>query len=51
MIEFRNVTKTYSTGTKAVKNAKPFLKMDKPLYIYDDNGNYTNSILKIYNKE
>lgn len=36
---------------KAVKNAKPFLKMDKPLYIYDDNGNYTNSILKIYNKE
>lgn len=35
---------------KAVKNAKPFLKIDKPLYIYDENGNYTNDILKIYNK-
>lgn len=35
---------------KAVKNAKPFLKIDKPLYIYDENGNYTDEILKIYNK-
>lgn len=35
---------------KGVKNAKPFLKVDKPLYVYDDNGNYTEEILKIYGK-
>ena len=34
---------------KAVKNANEFLKVDNNLYIYDD-GNYTNEILKIYNK-
>lgn len=36
---------------KATKNAKPFLKMEKPLYVYKENGEYTNEILKIYNKE
>lgn len=36
---------------KAVKNAKPFLKIEKPLYIYDKKGNYTQEILKIYNKK
>lgn len=36
---------------KAVKNAKSFLKIDKPLYIYNENGNYTDEILKIYNKK
>lgn len=35
---------------KGIKNAKPFLKVEKNLYIYDKNGNYTNDILKIYNK-
>ena len=35
---------------KGIKNAKEFLKVDKNLYIYDDNGNYTEEILKIYNK-
>jgi len=35
---------------KAVKNAKPFLKIEKPLYVYDENGKYTEEILKIYNK-
>ena len=35
---------------KATKNAKKYLKVQEPLYIYDDNGNYTNEILKIYNK-
>lgn len=35
---------------KAVKNAKPFLKIEKPIYIYDLNGEYTDEILKIYNK-
>lgn len=35
---------------KATKNAKPFLKIDKPLYIYNSDGNYTEELLKIYNK-
>ena len=34
---------------KAVKNAKPFLKIEKALIVYDQNGNYTSEILKIYN--
>lgn len=36
---------------KATKNAKPFLKMEKPLYVYKENGEYTDQILKIYGKE
>lgn len=36
---------------KAVKNAKPFLKIEKPLIIYNKNGEYTDEIYKIYNKE
>ena len=35
---------------KGVKNAKTFLKIDKNLYIYDEKGDYTEEILKIYNK-
>ncbi len=35
---------------KGIKNAKPFLKVEKNLYIYDNNNNYTEEILKIYNK-
>ena len=35
---------------KGVKNAKPFLKIENNLYVYDENGNYTTEILKIYNK-
>lgn len=35
---------------KAVKNAKQFLKMEKPLIIYTEDGKYTEEILKIYNK-
>ncbi len=35
---------------KAVKNAKPFLRVDKPLYVYDNEGKYTEDILKIYEK-
>ena len=34
---------------KAVKNAKPFLKIEKTLIVYNQNGNYTSEILKIYN--
>ena len=36
---------------KGIKNAKPFLKIEKNLYIYDGNGNYTEEIMKIYNKK
>ena len=36
---------------KAVKNANPFLKIHNPLYVYKNDGTYTEEILKIYNKE
>ena len=36
---------------KGVKNAKSFLKVEKNLYIYDDEGKYTEELLKIYNKK
>jgi len=36
---------------KATKNANRFLKVEKPLYIYEENGKYTEEILRIYNKE
>ena len=35
---------------KAVKNARPFLKMEKPLIVYNEKGKYTKELLKIYNK-
>lgn len=28
---------------------RAFLKFEKPLYVYDENGNYTDEILEIYN--
>ena len=34
---------------KAVKNGKAFLKVDKPLYVYDCHGEYTSEIKEIYN--
>ena len=35
---------------KSIKNAKEFLKIEKPLFVYNDDGTYTDEILKIYNK-
>lgn len=35
---------------KAIKYANPFLKIDKPLVIYNEEGNYTEEINKIYNR-
>lgn len=35
---------------KAVKNANKFLKVEKPLFVYNKDGSYTDEILKIYNK-
>lgn len=36
---------------KATKCGKPFLKMEKPLIVYNEDGTYTDEILKIYNKK
>ena len=35
---------------KATKNAKEFLRIERPLVIYKEEGQYTDEILKIYNK-
>ena len=35
---------------KGIKNASYFLKIEKNLYIYDESGNYTKEVKKIYNK-
>lgn len=35
---------------KGIKNAKPFLKIEKNLYIYNEEGEYTDEIKEIYNK-
>lgn len=34
---------------KAIKNARKFLKIEKPLIIYKEKGEYTNEVLQIYN--
>ncbi|MGN1311078.1 MAG: tRNA1(Val) (adenine(37)-N6)-methyltransferase [Clostridia bacterium] len=36
---------------KSVKNARKFLKIEKPLIIYEENGDYKEEIFKIYNKK
>ncbi|MDR0978335.1 MAG: tRNA1(Val) (adenine(37)-N6)-methyltransferase [Lachnospiraceae bacterium] len=36
---------------KAVKDANPFLKIQKPLIVYKKNGEYTDEILEIYNRK
>ena len=33
---------------KSVKYAKPFMQIDKPLIIYEENGDYTDEVIKIY---
>ena len=33
---------------QGIKNAKPFLKLEENLYIYDEKGNYTDEILQIF---
>ena len=35
---------------EATKNAKPFVKIERPLYVYNENGDYTQELLQIYNK-
>ena len=36
---------------RAVRSAKEFLKIDKPLIIYKENGEYTDEILEIHDKK
>lgn len=36
---------------KATKNAGQFLKIQKPMIVYKENGEYTEEVLKIYGKE
>lgn len=36
---------------KAIKGAKPFLKTEKPLIVYNEDNTYTDEILEIYNKK
>lgn len=43
--------KTNLVLIKGIKRENPFLEFDKNLYIYNDDGTYTEEILKIYNKE
>ena len=36
---------------KGIKNGKSFLEVEKDLIVYKEDGNYTDEILKIYNKK
>ena len=36
---------------KATKGGKQFLKLEKPLIVYNNDGTYTKEILNIYNKK
>lgn len=57
-LEPKNIKFVYSNKNKepklvlikAVKNANKFLKLEKPLFIYNEKGEYTEETLKIYNK-
>jgi len=58
-LEPKNIRFVYSKINKepnlilirGVKNAKKFLKIEKPLIIYNDNNEYTDEIYEIYNKK
>ena len=36
---------------EAVKNGKSSVKIENPLYVYNEDGSYTDEILTIYNKK
>ena len=36
---------------KAIKGAGTFLKIEKPLIIYNNDGTYTDEIMEIYKKD
>lgn len=43
--------KTNLVLIKGIKNGKPFLEYDNNLVVYNEDGSYTDEILKIYNKK
>lgn len=56
MLEVKRIRFVYSNSSaqsnliliKAVKNGKQFLKVEKPLIIYNEDGSYTEEIKEIY---
>ena len=36
---------------RCIKNGKPFLKTEPPLYVFDESGKHTDEINEIYNRE
>jgi tRNA1Val (adenine37-N6)-methyltransferase len=50
MVYPKNGEKANLILIKGVKNANEFLKVLKPLVIYNEDGSYTEELLKIYNK-
>ena len=51
MIEFRNVTKTYDTGTKAVKNANFVIEKGEFAFLVGASGSGKSTLIKLILKE
>ena len=51
MIEFRNVTKTYDTGTKAVKNANFVIDKGEFAFLVGTSGSGKSTLIKLILKE
>ena len=51
MIEFRNVTKTYDTGTKAVKNANFVIDKGEFAFLVGSSGSGKSTLIKLILKE
>ena len=51
MIEFRNVTKTYDTGTKAVKNANFRIDKGEFAFLVGSSGSGKSTLIKLILKE
>ena len=51
MIEFRNVSKTYDTGTKAVKNANFLIEKGEFAFLVGSSGSGKSTLIKLILKE
>ena len=51
MIEFRNVTKTYETGTKAIKNANFVIDKGEFAFLVGSSGSGKSTLIKLILKE
>ena len=51
MIEFRNVSKTYDTGTKAVKNANFVIEKGEFAFLVGSSGSGKSTLIKLILKE